>query len=134
MPSESDPSSLPEAEEVQEDEPIDLLSISSLATPEPELPVEPPPTEAPPPRTCSPGCRPPQAPTQPVVPETFPEEPPPEPAAEELPPEEEVVEEELAVPEPESQSLGFDPERQSQLVSNAAGSFGTRTGGKAILI
>lgn len=127
MPSESDPSSLPEAEEVQEDEPIDLLSISSLATPEPELPVEPPPTEAPPPEP-APQAAAPQAPTQPVVPETFPEEPPPEPAAEELPPEEEVVEEELAVPEPESQSLGFDPERQSQLVSNAAGSLGREPG------
>ncbi|MGF1518822.1 MAG: hypothetical protein ACFCVB_13610 [Nodosilinea sp.] len=70
--------SAPELEEevLEEEEFVDLLSISSLSTPEPEpepeLPSTLPPEAAPPPASA------PSAPTQPVVPEVYPDTPPPE--------------------------------------------------------
>jgi hypothetical protein len=69
-----------EEEETAEEEFVDLLSISSLAAPdpepEPELPNTPPP-EATPPQTPAAA---PTAPTQPVIPEVYPDTPPPEPS------------------------------------------------------
>jgi hypothetical protein len=128
LPSSPEPAEDDKTTEAAEtEEVVDLLSISSLATPEPEIPVDSPPAEAPPPEPVPPPAAP-QAPTQPVVPETFPEEmPPPEPPAEELPPED-FGEDEFAAMEPESQPLGFDPNRQAQLVNNVAGSLGREPG------
>jgi outer membrane biosynthesis protein TonB len=131
MPLPSSPEPAEESDETEtteaEEEVVDLLSISSLATPEPEVPVESPPAEAPPPEPV-PQTAAPQAPTQPVVPETFPEElPPPEPPPEERPPEE-FAQDEFAQAEPEPQPLGFDPNRQAQLVNNVAGSLGREPG------
>lgn len=95
-------SSAPELEEEAsaEEEFVDLLSISSLPTsepePEPELPSTPPPEAAPPP---APAAAAPSASTQPVVPEVYPDTPPPEVApADPLPPAEEAF---TAAPEPE---------------------------------
>lgn len=62
-----------EEEPVEADDgPVDLLSISSLATPEAELPPEP---ELPPESVAAPPpeAPPPSAPTQPVVPEVYPD-------------------------------------------------------------
>ncbi len=82
-------SSAPELEEEisAEEEFVDLLSISSLASPEPEpepeLPSTPPPEAAPPP---APAAAATSAPTQPVVPEVYPDTPPPGAAPADPPP------------------------------------------------
>jgi hypothetical protein len=116
-----------ETEIVEEEETVvDLLSISSLATAEPELPVEPPPAEAPPPEA-APKPVASQAPTQPVVPETFPADPPPEPPPEEPPPDD-FSQEEFLEPEPEPPALGFDPNRQAELAGNVVNSIGRAPG------
>lgn len=108
-----------------EDEVVDLLSISSLASPEPEIPAAPPPAAAPEPEPVPPSD--PQAPTQPAVPEIYPEQPPaPEPQPEMQP--EAVSQDEPGPMEPESEPLGFDPDRQAQLVNDVAGSLGREPG------
>jgi hypothetical protein len=126
LPSRPEPPETPE-ENIPSDEAdgvVDLLSISSLAAPEPDLMTEPPPAvEAPPPAATPPP------PAQPVVPETYPEAPP----AQEPPPPEEPAGEELAPEqyaelEPEPPPLGFDPNRQAQLVGGVAGSLGRDPG------
>lgn len=91
-------SSAPELEEEvsAEEEFVDLLSISSLSTPEPEpeLPSTPPPEAAPPP---APAAAAPSAPTQ-VVPEVYRDPPPPGAApADPLPPAADAF---TAAPEP----------------------------------
>ena len=67
-------------EDAAEEEFVDLLSISSIAAPEPEpepdLSSAPPPESAQPPAAAAPTA--PTAPTQPIVPEVFPDTPPPE--------------------------------------------------------
>lgn len=74
----------PEVEEVtpEEEEFVDLLSISRLATPPAE--AETPPAEPPPAAVAPPSSPPPQAPVAPRVPDQYPdpEVPPPEPMAE----------------------------------------------------
>ncbi len=97
-------SSAPELEEEAsaEEEFVDLLSISSLPTsepePEPELPSTPPPEAAPPPAPAAAAPSAPTAPTQPVVPEVYPDTPPRAAApADALPPAEEAF---TAAPEP----------------------------------
>ncbi|MGB3202823.1 MAG: hypothetical protein WBA99_18095 [Nodosilinea sp.] len=124
VPLPSRPEPEVEAEEVQEAEEsvVDLLSISSLAeaepapVPEAELPAAAPPAGSPPPAA-------PQAPTQPVVPEQYPEAPPPtEPMAAE------PVSESARLPSEPPPVAGFDPSRQSQLVTSAIGALGREPG------
>lgn len=92
-------SSAPELEEEEpaEEEFVDLLSISSLASPEPEpeLPITPPPEAAAPP---APVAAAPSAPTQPAVPEVYPDTPATAAPADSLPPAEAAL---TAAPEPE---------------------------------
>ncbi len=108
----------PEVEEEAEasEEFVDLLSISTLATPEPELepelPNTPPAETAAPPPT-QPTA--PTAPTQPIVPEEYPETPPPEQSlAETVPPEDSAF---TAEPEPEESAAFVQEEEVVEIFS-----------------
>ncbi|WP_051158473.1 hypothetical protein [Nodosilinea nodulosa] len=110
-----------DAAPAEDEEVVDLLSISSLADAEPappadETPAAEAPAGAPPPAA-------PQAPTQPVVPEQYPEAPPE--ALPETPP---AVDPLAADPSEPAPVAGFDPNRQAQLVASAIGGLGREPG------
>lgn len=121
LPSGSDDTAEKTAEEPEpEEEAVDLLSISSLATEEPE-PIPETPAEAPPPEPAAPQSASPQ-PTVPQLDSAAPPpaEPPPEPAPAKF-----------SEPDPapiSSPSSNFDPARQQQLVGNAASLLGREPG------
>ncbi|MGF1570743.1 MAG: hypothetical protein ACFCVD_22160 [Nodosilinea sp.] len=119
---EPSPEELEAEAEAEADAPVDLLSISSLATTEPEQPPDVPaePAASPPPATAAA----PQVPSQPVVPETYPEERPPEaPSPEDQPPADFINDSATDPP-----VTGFDPNRQAQVVGGALGAIGREPG------
>ncbi|MGB3135287.1 MAG: hypothetical protein WBB18_00660 [Nodosilinea sp.] len=117
-------SEVEEDAEVEEEDVVDLLSISSLAEAEP-VPAEAAPPAAETPPAAAPAVAPPaapQAPAQPVVPEQYPETLPPEAPLEAAP----LADDSVAEPNPPA--AGFDPNRQAQLVSSAVGALGREPG------
>ncbi len=121
LPSDSGEEAEEEVVPEPEETVVDLLSISSLADAEPAPPPAETPAAAP---AGNPAAAAPQAPTQPVVPEQYPETPVPE-----TPLAAEPLAESLAADPGEPPPLvGFDPNRQAQLVSSAIGALGREPG------